>query len=270
MTVADHDADTPESDDTEAESTEGDATEAEVTEGDDTGGWLRAGEDIDGKWPVTLRGVTESIVTTRGPNDRWNVAALGLHTAEGQQYASGDKQQTPDSQQQTSDSQQRASGDHQEVTARTWGRTRTWRNFSERGEGYVQFVSDPVVFVDAALSIREEDDPVLAQADAWVRVTVDRLDSGTDGETEWVDWRLRPKAGEVRRQVVPTFNRGYGAVVEATVAASRLDVEAYDTDQLHDRIDYFEQVTQRCGGPAEREAFERLRDVLACSGADDP
>ena len=26
-------------------------------------------------WPVGLRGVTESIVTTYGPNDRWNAAA---------------------------------------------------------------------------------------------------------------------------------------------------------------------------------------------------
>jgi len=57
-------------------------------------------------WPVALRGVTESIVTTLGPNDRWNVAALGLHAP--------DDPSDP-------------------VTARTYGRTRTWRNFTERG-----------------------------------------------------------------------------------------------------------------------------------------
>ncbi|PSP91673.1 DUF447 domain-containing protein, partial [Halobacteriales archaeon QS_1_68_44] len=60
------------------------------------------------EWPVNLAGVTESVVTTLGPNDRWNLAALGLFA--------GDP-----------------------VTARTWGRTRTWRNFRERGGGYVQF-----------------------------------------------------------------------------------------------------------------------------------
>ena len=53
------------------------------------------GEDADAAgWPLELRGVTEAVVTTRGPNDRWNLAALGLFA--------GDP-----------------------VTARTWGRTRT-------------------------------------------------------------------------------------------------------------------------------------------------
>jgi len=35
--------------------------------------------DGDADWPVELRGVTESLVTTLGPNDRWNVAVPGLH-----------------------------------------------------------------------------------------------------------------------------------------------------------------------------------------------
>ncbi|MFQ3320770.1 MAG: hypothetical protein ACI80F_002857, partial [Natronomonas sp.] len=96
------------------------------------------------EWPVELRGVTESVVTTLGPNDRWNVAALGL-------FAGGP------------------------VVARTWGRTRTWRNFRERGEGYVQFTRDPVDFVEAACSVREEDDPILDSADAWARVTAEAI-----------------------------------------------------------------------------------------------
>ena len=40
------------------------------------------------------------------------------------------------------------------VTATTYGRTRTWRNFRERGGGYVQFTRDPVDFVEAALLVR--------------------------------------------------------------------------------------------------------------------
>ena len=57
--------------------------------------------ETDADWPVDLRGVTESIVATLGPNDRWNMAALGLHA--------------PDD-----------SGEP--VTATTWGNTRTRRN----------------------------------------------------------------------------------------------------------------------------------------------
>jgi hypothetical protein len=189
---------------------------------------------VTAEWPVDLRGVTESVVTTLGPNDRWNVAALGLHAPEGDGG----------------------------VYARTWGRTRTWRNFTERGEGYVQFTVDAVDFAEAAMTIREEDEPVLSSADAWVRVTVEERDRGTDGGTQWVEWALTPVETAVERRRVPTTNRGYYAVVEATVAASRLDVPAYDTATLRERIDYFEDVVERCGGERERAAFAVVREQI--------
>ncbi len=186
-------------------------------------------------WPVELRGVTETVVTTLGPNDAWNVAALGVH----------------------------APTTTAPATAQTWGKTRTRRNFAGRGGGYVQFTRDPVLFVDAALGVREQSDPTLDSADAWVEITVERRATGTDEGTEWVEWGLSPVDASVRRERVPTFNRGYAAVVEATVAASRLDVDAFETETLRERIDYFDSVVERCGGPAERRAFERLRSYAA-------
>jgi len=185
-------------------------------------------------WPVGLAGVTESIVTTLGPNDLWNVAALGLHEPE-------------------------ADGP---VTATTWGRTRTWRNFSERGEGYVQFTRDPVDFAEAALSIREESEPVLASADAWVRVSVERLADGEDGDTQWVEWALHPEESRTERRAVPTTDRGHAAVVEATVAASRLEVPAYDRESLLSRLAYFESVVETAGSERERAAFDRVRELV--------
>ena len=190
-------------------------------------------------WPVDIDGVVESIVTTRGPNDRWNVAALGLH---------GD------------------SDDSGGVTARTWGRTRTWRNFRERGSGYVQFSRDPVDFVEAALGIREESDPILDSADAWVEVSVQDVATGTADGTEWVEWELTVEDAGIERETVPVTNRGYGAVVEATVAASRLDVDAYDSATLRERLAFFETVVERCGGDRERLAIERLRELSDWDG----
>ena len=114
--------------------------------------------DIDGDpdgdvgWPARLRGVTESIVTTLGPNDRWNCAALGLLANGGHENG------------ETGNDDGTTAESDSLVTARTWGRTRTWRNFREEGKGYVQFVRDPVVFTEAALSIREERSPVLRRA----------------------------------------------------------------------------------------------------------
>ncbi|WP_276272266.1 DUF447 domain-containing protein [Haloarcula litorea] len=194
----------------------------------------------DADWPVELAGVTESVVTTLGPNDLWNVAALGLHA--------------PDDGRDDEDSDAT-------VTATTWGRTRTWRNFRERGGGYVQFTRDPVDFAEAALSVREAADPVLDSADAWVRVAVARLADGEDGGTRWVEWALTPIESAVERRAVPTTNRGHAAVVEATVAASRLDVDSYDTETLLDRLRYFESVVETAGSERERAAFERVREL---------
>ncbi|RZV08333.1 hypothetical protein BDK88_3305 [Natrinema hispanicum] len=180
-------------------------------------------------WPVSLSGVTESVVTTLGPNGLWNAAPLGLHAGK-------------------------------PVTARTWGNTRTRRNFHRQGEGYVQFIDDPVVFADAALSIVEFEEPILESACAWARVVVEQVDAGSEGDTDWEEWELRPSESGVERETVPTIDRGFGAVVEATVAASRLEVAAYDEAELRDRLAYFESVVDRAGGPREREALERVRE----------
>ncbi|WP_224450211.1 DUF447 domain-containing protein [Haloprofundus salilacus] len=189
------------------------------------------------EWPAELRGITESVVTTLGPNGLWNVAALGIRAPEG---AGAD-----------------ADGDAP-ATATTWGNTRTRRNFHRRGEGVVQFVTDSRTFVDAAVTVREESEPVLDDADAWVRVEVERVDAEERDGTRIERWELRPVESEVVRTDVRTINRGFYAVVDASVAASRLDVPAYDTDALLARLEYFEETVEKCGGDAEREAFERL------------
>ncbi|WP_020222973.1 DUF447 family spectrin-like domain-containing protein, partial [Halarchaeum acidiphilum] len=99
-------------------------------------------------------------------------------------------------------------------------------------------------------------------ADAWVRVEVERLDAGAREGTAWASWALRPVETDVRRERVPTTNRGFAAVVEATVAASRLGVDAYDDDELRARLDYFTEIARTCGGTAERAAIERVCDLV--------
>ncbi|MGM0590847.1 MAG: DUF447 domain-containing protein [Halobacteriota archaeon] len=200
-------------------------------------------------WPVELRGVTESVVATLGPNDRWNFAALGLCVSDDERRADDERRSDADG------ARERI------VTAKTWGNTRTRRNFHREGGGVVQFTNDPREFVEAALTVYERDAPVLDGADAWAEVTATYLDGGTEGGTRWERWQLTPVESEVRRRRVPTINRGFGAVVDATVAASRLDVDAYDTSTLLDRLVYFDETVGACGGPAEREAFERLCEL---------
>ncbi|MFC6737614.1 DUF447 domain-containing protein, partial [Halolamina salina] len=45
------------------------------------GDWTPENDAPDG-WPVPLRGVTESVIATMGPNGLWNLAALGLHAGD--------------------------------------------------------------------------------------------------------------------------------------------------------------------------------------------
>jgi hypothetical protein len=204
---------------------------------------------VNDDWPVEWAGVTESVTTTLGPNDRWNVAALGLRAPAGAETETGDGGTGRVSAE---------AGREGPVTATTWGNTRTRRNFEREGGGVVQFVTDPRDFVDAALSVREEDDPVLDSAAAWVHVDAERLASETVEGTVKERWALEPTASTVRERRVPTVDRGFAAVVDATVAASRLDVESYETDDLLDRLEYFAGVVDSCGGPRVREAFARV------------
>ncbi|ADB60775.1 protein of unknown function DUF447 [Haloterrigena turkmenica DSM 5511] len=194
------------------------------------------------EWPVSLSGVTETIVATRGPNELWNLAALGLFAPDSDGESNGD-----------------GSGDNP-VTARTWGSTRTRGNFRRQGEGYVLFVDDPVLFADAALSIVEREGPVPDAANAWARVSVESLETGVDEGTEWERWALRPVETAIESTTVPTIDRGFGAVVEATVAASRLGVAGYDDAKLRQRLEYYASVVDRAGDPREREALERVRE----------
>lgn len=204
--------------------------------GDDGSGSWEPENDAPEGWPVPLRGVTESVIATRGPNDLWNMAALGIHA--------GDP-----------------------VTARTYGNTRTRRNFDGRGGGVVQFVADPRTFVDAALSIREEPEPVLPSADAWVEVEAEFVGSHDEDGTTIREWELTPGESEVLREGPTTINRGFGAVVEATVAASRLGVPGFDNAELRERLDFLADVVERAGGAREREAMSRIAEYADWSRA---
>lgn len=182
------------------------------------------------EWPVELQGITESVIATKGPDDRWSIAALGLKAGE-------------------------------QIIARTWGRTRTSRNFDRERSGYVQFTRDPLQFVEAALGVPEQSDPIIDSADAWVAVDVEPIDRGEKGGTAWIDWTVTPHKSAVRCRTVPTTNRGYNAVIEASVAASRLEVDTYDRQKLLDRIKYFETVVERCGSERAQKAMARLYDL---------
>jgi hypothetical protein len=216
-----------------------------------------------GDWPLPVDGVTEAVVATPTPADDWAIAALGLHP--------GDP-----------------------VTARTWGATRTRRNLDRLVEraasadggdrdrmpapdtfapgprtadgadpgAVVQFLTDPVAFVRASLGRWTAAEPVVDAATAWVAVGVERVAMGTEDGTEWVDWALHPGPSVVLERGVPVLRRGTAAVVEATVAASRLGVPGEPDEVLRARLDQHAAVVRRTGSGRDRVAMERLAELV--------
>lgn len=188
----------------------------------------------DTAWPFASDGIVETVTTTPQPDGTWNVAALGLtDVSEGT------------------------------AQARTWGRTRTRKNFEREGRGYVHVHTDPVVFARAALERWTREEPVLPEAAAWAKVETSDTEQGTTNGTNWRDWTLRPLATDILRRQVPCPSRGFPAVIEMTVAASRLGHPAYHDDQLLDRLDAYSATAIRCGGPREREAVDRIESLTA-------
>ena len=206
-------------------------------------------------WPFALDGVVESVTTTPEPSDGWNVAALGVSGLDGEdtgpEAGRADTDPTAES-----------------ARARTWGRTRTRANFERAGRGVVQAVDDPVVFVRAALDRWVHEGPHLDEAAAWVAVEAIELERGRERGTEWVDWKLVPTDTAIRRRVVPRASRGFPAVVEMTVAASRLGVPAFDQETLRSRLEYFARVAERCGGERERAAVTEVAALSPWTPAD--
>jgi hypothetical protein len=214
---------------------------------DPSGAVAPVGEPVDG-WPARIEGVIETVIATNGPNGRWNQAALGI--------SPGD------------DRSRIEAGQATPATARTYGRTRTRRNLAAGRQAYVQFTRDPVDFVEAALSVFETDAPILASADAWTEVRAERTDRSEEHGTEVLSWSVAPIAAAVRQPTgvpagdrsgsVPTINRGRSAAIEATVPASRLDVEGYDGGDLLQRLSWLEEVVEAAGDERARVAFRRI------------
>lgn len=182
-------------------------------------------------WPVDFDGIAETVTLTPDPDGGWNLAALGVRA--------GDP-----------------------ATARTWGETNTRENFERAGRGVVTFVDDPVLFVEAALTERQAESPDIEGVAARVAVSVEEVDRGAEGGTTWVDWALAPGESDVVRRSVPVTNRGFNAIVEMTVAASRLGVSVYDEETLRTRLTYFEEVVEMCGGEREAVALARIRGLV--------
>lgn len=179
------------------------------------------------------RGISEVIITTKGPTGE-NAAPIGVIRRKNNAFL------------------------------RLYPGSHTYENIRETGQVVANVSHDPMVFVETAfndshLSFDQWNDmPVLPTpaAEAHVLFTVHEDQRG--GETTIFDLRaVDARRGEV---ILRAVNRGFYAVIEATVHATRYQELG---DQIYlDKIDYYADLVGRCGNPRDREAMNRLLEIV--------
>ncbi|AIY89130.1 DUF447 family protein [Geoglobus acetivorans] len=128
------------------------------------------------------------------------------------------------------------------------------REFVDKsGTLYVNVIYDPLVFVISAFEdlgkewFESLDPPVIKGSLSWVKFRA-MLD-GNFAVLEFLE-------GDVLRKEVRAVNRGFNALIEATVHATRYVLTGSKT--LADKIRYYGRIVERCGGSREKEAYRLL------------
>ncbi|HEX7628634.1 MAG TPA: DUF447 domain-containing protein [Candidatus Methanoperedens sp.] len=141
-------------------------------------------------------------------------------------------------------------------------RSKTLDNIIEKPEACANIVDDPVLFVRSALCDIEsgkfelvEGFPVIKGALGWIM-----FDCRTrKGENISVVELLAVKSKILQRKIKPV-NRGFNAIIEATVHATRYVV--LKEQKYLDHIDHYNTIVQKCGGAGEKEAMKLLYDLI--------
>ncbi len=139
--------------------------------------------------------------------------------------------------------------------------THTYDNVLANGWFVANITHDSWIFAETALEdltpdyfVRRDGLPILKDAEAWALFKCEPF------PLDIVITKVEPVKGEVLRKDFRAFNRGANLVVEAAVAATRY--LALRTDSYYEEIMKIKRIVERCGGPREKEAMERLMDRI--------
>ena len=184
-----------------------------------------------------MEGINEVIVTTKSIDDRPNAAPIGLIRRSGK------------------------------VTVRIYNESHTCTNIKEAGLLAVNMVDDPVVFVRSALEDLDKEKfefietgtginfPVLASSNGWVifKAGITEGDIVTTAELQFI-------AGNIKSMGIRPINRGFNAVIEAAIYATRYKV--FSDETILSKIKSYENVINKCGGRSEKEAYSLINKLL--------
>ena len=139
--------------------------------------------------------------------------------------------------------------------------THTYENVLTRGWFVANVTHDAWIFAETALEDlppeyfdRREDLPILKDAEAWGLFKCEPFAS------DIIIAKVELIKGEALRRDFRACNRGANLVIEAAVAATRY--LALRTDSYYIEMMKLQRIINRCGGPREREAMDRLMDRI--------
>jgi uncharacterized protein len=178
--------------------------------------------------------ILETVTTTLNPDGSVNCAAMGVEWGE------------------------------ETIVIKPFRSTRTLRNLRATGAAVVNLTDDILLFTQAALgdphppvrAAEAVDGAVLAEACSWREVRVEEIDEAGP--------RARVLARVVARgtgREFLGFNRACGAVLEASILASR--VRRLGVQAVTDELDRLQVAVEKTAGPREREAMELVRRHVA-------
>lgn len=139
--------------------------------------------------------------------------------------------------------------------------THTYENVLANGWFVANITHDSWIFAETALEdltpdyfVCRDSLPILKDAEAWALFKCEPF------PLDIVITKVELMKGEVLRRDFRAINRGANLVVEAAVAATRY--LALRTDSYYEEIMKIKRIVERCGGPREKEAMERLMDRI--------
>ena len=151
--------------------------------------------------------------------------------------------------------------DEESLYIRLFLGSHTYDNVLANGWFVANITHDSWIFAETALEdltqdhfVRRDGLPIMKDAEAWA------LFKCKPFPLDIVIVKAELVNGEVLRKDFRAFNRGANLVVEAAVAATRY--LALRTDSYYEEIMKIRRIVDRCGGPREREAMERLMDRI--------
>lgn len=178
---------------------------------------------------IFREGITEAIVTTASGAGIPNAAPMGIVRKDGRFFI------------------------------RMFTDTATFKNVSDTGYLVANFTADPRIYATSAFeglapeAFRFEEGmvpPRLKDAAGWAYFKCQVTDVVA----------LEPISLEIVRCTPPVFNRAFAAIVEAAIVGTRL--RFYRGDEGRKKIEEYETIVKKCGGPEDIEAMRILKEIL--------